>query len=565
MSGDNVFADPVIEVADSGRVSARIPCPSCGPDRKKSGEKTLSITLEDGQALYYCHHCDASGRVDLSAPAPALSLAPPAVVKTLPLTPEHIAWLEKERGISGETAESCGAFSGEAYIRSRGGKFLCVGFPYKNEDGTEAVKWRDAAKNFTQTGSARSLWRIEQFSGGDLVICEGEFDAMAFAEAGIFATSVPNGAPSREVMGDDAKKFSYLWGKSVEGADKIILATDADGPGGILAEEIARRVGKARCWRVRYPEGCKDANDTLKKSGTQALLDCLTNATPWPISGLRDPGEYREEALALYNGGFRNGIGSGVKSIDKLYRVLPQTLTICTGVPGSGKSAFLTWLAAGLAKRNSWNCAVLSAETSSQIHMLQMASAYVGQPYRGPNKMSEEELNRGLDWVEKRFVFIDECDTDINSVLDRAHAAVLRNGVRLLLVDPYNFLTGNVNGVTSEPSSVAHINSLLVALKVFAVEKGVAVFLCAHPTKMYRQSNGSVPVPTGYDVAGSSAFYNVADSGITISRLENNETLVTCWKARFPWIGSPGEATVKFDPDVGSYSEIKYGWEDIEI
>ena len=168
--------------------------------------------------------------------------------------------------------------------------------------------------------------------------------------------------------------------------------------------------------------------------------------------------------------------------------------------------------------------------------------------------MDEEDLKRGLDWVEGQFVFLDESDTEIQSVIDRAHAAVLRNGVRLLVVDPYNFLTGAV-----DDGSVSSINQLLVSLKTLAVSRGIAVWLVAHPTKMYRQHNGKVPVPGGYDISGSASFYNVADSGITVSRAENGKSLITCWKARFPWIGRPGEAVLDFNPDTGEFSPMTFG------
>ena len=542
----------------TGASSKRVRCPECGPERRKQNEKTLSLTFDREFALFFCHHCEIHGRIDYEEGVELDEVtSEPSSGESL--CQQHVEWLRDSRGISEATARDCGLVSGEVYIRSRSREVLCVGFRYDNEDGSHAVKWRDGGKNFTQTGSARSLWRIEKFSGGDLVICEGELDALSFEEAGIFATSVPNGAPSGEVKGSAAKKFSYLWGKVIEGADRIILATDMDGPGRILSEEIARRVGKARCWNVRFPEGCKDANDLLVRDGKEALVECLKAATPWPISGLRDPSEYREDAVALFNGGFKKGHGSGIPEVDEIYRVLPQTLTICTGIPGSGKSAFLTWLSVILARDHEWNCAVLSAETSSEIHMLQMAAAYMGKPYMGESRMTEDELSVGLDWVSERFVFIDESDTDITSVLDRAHAAVLRNGVRLLMVDPYNFLTGTVG--QDDPTGVAHINSLLIALKGFAVERGIAVWLVAHPTKMYRSSDGSVPVPVGYDISGSSAFYNVADSGLTLSRDGEGKSKVTCWKARFPWIGRPGEASVKFNPNSGVFSGLVFGWE----
>ncbi len=70
--------------------------------------------------------------------------------------------------------------------------------------------------------------------------------------------SVPDGAPRGVKEGDlpDPKadtKFSYLWTcrAVLDQARRILLATDNDDPGQALAEELARRLGKERCFRVR--------------------------------------------------------------------------------------------------------------------------------------------------------------------------------------------------------------------------------------------------------------------------------------------------------------------------
>ncbi len=543
---------------------SRMVCPACGPDRKKSHEKTLSVTLDGDSAVYFCHHCEAKGSAPLNA------LLEPEEVSVIPesvspkFTDSQREWL-KSRCIPESTAERCGVKSGEVYMAKRKADVAAIGFHYKNPDGTEGTKWRDGAKNFTQTGRCFGLWRAEQFSGGDLVICEGEMDSLALEEANIFSVSVPNGAPKGEIKSEGSKKLSYLWDqKSIfQSADRIILATDSDGPGRVLSEEIARRVGKAKCWRVEFPEGCKDPNDVLMKMGPEALIESIRGATPWPVNGLRDAREYREDAISLYEGGFAEGITSGIPDLDKLCRVHPHTLTVITGIPGSGKSSFLTWLSVMLVVKSDMNVAILSAETSSQIHVLQMAACYMQQPYLGEDKMSREDLNQGLDWVEDHFVFLDESDTHIQSVLERAQAAVLRNGVRVLVVDPYNFLTVSSDG--RDEGSVNSINALLVSLKNFAVEHACSVFLVAHPTKMYRQADGSVPSPGGYDISGSASFYNVADSGITIGRANDNQTIVTCWKSRFPWLGEIGQATLEFDGSCGVYRTYDFGsWGSLE-
>lgn len=85
----------------------------------------------------------------------------------------------------------------------------------------------------------------------------------------------------------------------------------------VLADELARRLGKERCWRVRWPgsppqafpaaaepsdavssNGApqqtdadaaafrKDANDVLLADGHDFLRECVEAAEPYPISGL---------------------------------------------------------------------------------------------------------------------------------------------------------------------------------------------------------------------------------------------------------------------------------------
>jgi len=536
----------------------RTTCPACTPSRKKKREKSLSIRFDGDVAIFNCFHCEEKGAVSLvdevvtgPVPEPSVSLVESG------LSEAQLEWFET-RGITSGTTSRCNLTRGSIYIGNRSGRVLCIGFPYENADGTSATKWRDRHKNWSQTGAARSLWRINQWDSGDLVITEGEVDALSFEEIDVFATSVPNGAPSQRSVGANGSdvKYSYLWDAKdqIEKASRIILALDADEPGRILSEEIARRVGKGRCWKLQYPDGCKDANDVLVGYGPEKLREVLVDATPWPVSGLRDVSEYRSEILSLHDKGFESGMALGIPELDEIFRVCPQTLTICTGIPGVGKSAFLSWVSVELARKFNAPVAVLSAETPPVIHLLQASAIHQKKPYKGSAKMSTDDINESLDWLGERFVILDESDTQIESVLERAQAAVLRMGVRILIIDPYNFLTGSVGG--AEEGSVQGINRLLTNLKNFSVQFGVSTFLVAHPVKMFRGQDGSTPVPTGYDVSGSAAFFGIADLGISVSRREGGRSLITVWKARFPWVGKPGEVELNFDMETGVYSSV---------
>ena len=114
----------------------------------------------------------------------------------------------------------------------------------------------------------------------EIVVVEGEMDKLALEQAGIKnVVSVPDGAPGKVKDGpvpapEEDRKFEYLWNcrAALDPVSRIVIAVDADAPGQALAEELARRLGKERCFRVTWPEGCKDAGEVApsgRRSGAE--------------------------------------------------------------------------------------------------------------------------------------------------------------------------------------------------------------------------------------------------------------------------------------------------------
>jgi twinkle protein len=234
------------------------------------------------------------------------------------------------------------------------------------------------------------------------VIVEGEMDKLAIdAVQGPATVSVPDGAPAIDAR-DYTSKFAYLSGVAEErlrSAKRVLIATDMDAPGERLADELARRIGYTNCARVQWPEGCKDANETLVKRGATALCDALMDAKPYPIEGLIAVRDLREPVERLYQHGLDRGVTSGWTPFDTHYRARAGLMAVVTGSPGSGKSHFLDNLMVRLARQHDWTFGICSPENQPlERHVAGLIAVWQGKPFTdGPlPRMSLGEV-RGTD------------------------------------------------------------------------------------------------------------------------------------------------------------------------
>tara|TARA_R100000152_G_C6781843_1_gene217307 strand:+ start:233 stop:1963 length:1731 start_codon:yes stop_codon:yes gene_type:complete len=550
------------------RVSAvtddcRIACPSCSETRKKKREKTLSVTVNpDGTKLYFCHHCGESGSIFrkkeyFKKESNVTRIQPRATVDE-----SAIKNFFNSRGILWSQDIDLPVISGKRYFNGFG-ELDAVGFVYGDQSQPSAIKWRAInQKAFTQEGAARHFYGIEFIpdDAKELIIVEGECDALALASAGIAAVSCPNGAPQmvsgKSFSPEDDNKFSYIWEarELIDRCDKIILATDNDKAGHALAEEIARRIGRAKCWAINYPAGCKDANEVIQQHGVEALKDVVSKSQPLPLKGVYSAKSYIQDVQDIFAKGVGSGESTGIASIDDLFTIAEGQLSVVTGVPSSGKSEFVDQIMVNLAQNCSWKFAVASFENPPHFHIAKLSEKIVGKAFfeGEAERMTNKELTDCSNFIDKHFVFLDSRDgavSTIDSIIDRAKQAVMRLGIRGLVIDPYNYIEKNTQSDESQS-----ISSMLTKVTAFAKAHGVHVWFIAHPAKMYPREDGSMPIPTGMSISGSAAWFAKADLGVTVHRV-GDDTEIHCWKSRFKWIGKQGAVPLAYDKSTGRYSE----------
>src|SRR5215208_2037834 len=233
------------------------------------------------------------------------------------INPQAVEWLQA-RAIDPETASRMGIYTagrgpdGEPRPDPAGNILV---FPYMDGGSEVNAKYRTLGeKRFWQRKDARKTFFNADvlddpaLERGDhaLVITEGELDALAAIQSGFpFTVSVPEGAD--DVAPEHDEKYRYIFNNwpRLQKVKRFILAADGDEPGWRLAQELARRLGRARCSFVTYPQGCKDLNEALEKYGARGVAACFSRAKPFPVKGLYKLSDFPDAgSIRTYSTGF---------------------------------------------------------------------------------------------------------------------------------------------------------------------------------------------------------------------------------------------------------------------
>jgi twinkle protein len=566
MRATATFADFGIDAPEHGTGEYQTTCPQCSASRKKKSAKCLSVNLADG--TWCCHHphCGWTGHLGSAStdtlPAPVSTDTPrPVAAPTRELTDEALAFL-KSRGISRQTAELAGVRSAVAYFHDLGDA-PALAFVYTVAGAERGIKYRaTCGKAFTQTkGGCKTAYLHDLAAGSSqVVITEGELDALALLECGVQGVvSCPEGAPPIRAKADGKLAFLEASGEVFKGAERVVLAMDQDEPGIHWRELLAAALGPERCLVVTWPEGCKDGNDALLHGGKDAVLLALRTAKLYPCPGLHEPADYANDVVARLTGPDTRGLSTGYRNLDALYRIEPGSLTVVTGIPGSGKSELLDCLAINTAHLHGWRWAIFSPENYPLArHMAKLVEKMEGRPFKS---IEPDTVRKALAYMQERFVFLSEDDRGMS--IDRLaillKTAAARYAIRGAIVDPWNEIEHNRSREVNESE---YIGGALTLLRNVARREGFALFVSAHPTKLEKQKDSDYGVPTPYDISGSANWRNKADACLTVwrSMAHPDATVdVHVQKIRFRETGQLGKCRLYWRKDTGTYGDYREG------
>ena len=526
-------------------------CPMCSAERKPKNQKAKCASYDWERGLGTCHNCNSTFQLHTykrkGETQKVYERPKDEVVK--PPDSKVVEWF-KSRGISQQTLTDLKVGEGAEYMPQTGKTENTIKFNYFMGGDLINIKYRDGRKNFKlYKGAEKVFYNIDSIIGYEYcIIVEGEMDVLALYEAGITnAISVPNGATL------NTNNLEYLDNciDYFEDKEKIILAVDTDEAGQALQAELVRRLGSEVCYLASFDD-CKDANEYLIKYGKEKLVQRITGARPVPLENVTTFRDIEDEVTDFVRNGFKPGYQIGLENFDNIFSTYTGQFITVTGIPSSGKSDFVDQMVVGYNQNYGWKTAFASPEnvpTYLHAHKL-MRKVWQGMPTK--EDIGGDRWNQVADHCNSNFFHIDMERYTLEAVLKKGAELVKRKGIKCLVIDPFN----KVRDVDAKTEDVnRYTMEYLQKIEIFAKKFDVLVFIVAHPTKMYKGSDGKIEEPTMYNIKGGGEWYDASYHGLLVHRNYEEKTVkAKVLKVKFQNLGENGaEAHFKWEPKSGCF------------
>jgi len=525
-------------------------CPLCSHTRKKKTEKCATLYIDTG--LGYCSHCGERFQLHTFKKKKELKVyTRPTWLNETKLSDKATKWFEG-RFISQHTLRMMKVSEGEEWMPQTGKKENTIQFNYFRNSELINVKYRDGAKNFKLVKDAEKIFynldscQLEK----EIIIVEGEMDVLSFVEVGLNnCVSVPNGSTLGNVNLDYLDNCIEYF----ENKDKIYLALDNDEAGINTRNEMIRRFGNTMCFIVDFKD-CKDANEYLCRYGREALRTCLDEAKNVPIDGVSCVGDWKDEFEDYLVNGMQKGFQTGLESFDGIFSTYTGQYIVVTGKPSSGKSDFVDMMVLGYMKKYGWSVAYASPENKpNKIHAGKLISKLCGSWIRESSQLATGWYKKAIDYMNQKIKYIDlNGSYDLELVLEKAQQLILRHGIKILVIDPYNKvrLKGSLKKGLNE-----YTNDYLLEIDTFCRKNDILLILVMHPKKIDKETEFDF-----YDIKGGGEVADMSPHILLVDRDYNAQnTKIKVLKVKFAHLGeNNAHVHLKWNEQNGRYTDYQY-------
>lgn len=356
-------------------------------------------------------------------------------------------------------------------------------------------------KTWAESGCEPILfgWQAIPENAREVVLTEGELDALSMHDLGFPALSVPFGGGVGEkqqwIESDFDRLFQF---------ETIYLALDMDAEGEAAAQEIANRLGRHRCRRVKLPH--KDTNACAMAGMTRDDMEKLIEgAESLDPPELRRAGEYSEEVINLFwpKDGVEPGYRLPFSKLQKLVVFRHSEVTIWTGSTGAGKSQLLSHICVGFGDQGARIC-IASLEMAPR----QMLKRMVKQAGNA-DRPTEAYIRACMSWLNERvWVSTIVGKSQVARLLEIFEYARCKYACDVFVIDSLMRLGVGAEDYEGQEQAMFEIVN-------WAVSRNVHCHLVAHARKSDRNSSG---VAESEDVKGTSEIAANAFNVISVWR-----------------------------------------------
>lgn len=359
-------------------------------------------------------------------------------------------------------------------------------------------------------------WHVVDDNDHEIVITEGEIDALSVYQSGYKALSLPSGVNNFEWIAYDWERLRQF--------RLIYLAFDNDEAGQKAINDILPRLGEHRCKVVQWGN-FKDANACLCQDGKEAVRQKINKADYRKPKDLKNALEYLEIIQKEFYCDINNKIKGNLTPFKSMkdFSFRMSELTVWTGYSGHGKSQLIGYCICDLILNQNQRVCIFSGEMRASKLLMRMIRQITGEASPDyENAQTAITLLSGMN--------------DNNNFFDYSYDAIETGGLwiydidgkvsieRLLEVFIYAKKRFNCKHFVIDSWVMLGISETDTDKQILAMEKirsfkatfNVHIHLVVHPRK---PGNGDESIPPNkHDVRGSVGITDLADNVLIVWR-----------------------------------------------
>lgn len=437
--------------------------------------------------------------------------------KVEPLTDECRGYVHI-RGINDDTIKT---FNLQTYQQK-------IAFPYYKYETLVGYKLRKPMKNpgnpkmTSLTGSKPYLFNVQNIvPGGELVICEGEFDAMIIHQSGYSnVVSVGAGANSTENVIEQAKEF-------LDRFSILIVVSDNDESGQNMDEAFIKAFGDRAKLIDKKLYTMNDVNEEHAKHGPEKVVGLIESAR-FKIEGRRDLDKQPYRGISEGVGKY---IPTGIISVDyALNDLAPGMTTLVSGRSNGGKTTFMRQVIANAIDKGN-KVYLMNGENNPEMYLNELYQSVIGRDddnydYVKINKRMKKEpkpivLDMLKDWHRGKLVMFNKGESKLKNIKDllaMLEMEIKLNTYDLVVIDNLMSIL-SVQAAEKNEQQADFMQNLCNLAQVNRVH----IVLVLHPNKTYQKG-----MDMDFEhISGTSDLYNKADNIIAVMREEDKDVIAS--------------------------------------